>query len=92
MTTFSVKLSNERQHLFFRILVEREDRNIPFYQLPLADKEYLDTHPSLFNRISEHVAIGKIVHHHRLFFHDRFDIGDLVPIFLRTFEFQILGC
>ena len=89
MIGLGIKLSDEGQELILRFIIDGEQGNIPFDELPLPDEEDLDAHPAFVDAVAEHIAIGEVRHGHLLFFHGCLDMLDLIPEFHGALEFHL---
>ena len=92
MGFFLIELSYIGQKVLVRIVVVREEIDIPLNELALTDKENLNTHPALIHIVAKNIAILKIFGHDPLLGPKRSNRLNQVTVFRRTFELHTFGC
>ena len=85
-----VKLTHIGQEILVRIIVVREEIDIPLDQLALTDKEDLHAHPALVHIIAKDIPVLQILGHNPLFGPQGPDGLDQIPVFGRPLEFHVL--
>ena len=85
-----VKLPHIGQEILVRIIVVREEIDIPLDQLALTNKEDLYTHPALVHVVTKDIPVLQILRHDPLFGPQGPDGLDQIPILGRPLKFHVL--